>query len=86
MEKRKIAKVIEKHPYFEAVVPVPKTEQDDGTRDMGKLYPFLISGGTNTERFYSILHISTTKRTIDSTSDQNTLVTSQVIQKLSQKE
>lgn len=27
-------------------------KQDDGTRDMGEQYPFLICGGTNTERYY----------------------------------
>ena len=57
MEERKIAKGIEKRPYFEAVAVVPVPEQDDGTREMGELYPFLISGGTNTERFYFI-HIN----------------------------
>ena len=59
MEKRKIAKGIEKRPYFEAVTVVPVPEQDDGTRELGELYPFLISGGTNTERYY-FTHINDT--------------------------
>jgi len=52
MEKREIAEVVEKRPYFEVPVPAPVTERDSGTRDMGKLFPFLICGGKNTERFY----------------------------------
>ena len=52
MEKRVIAESVNKRPYFEAVTTVPEPEQDDGTREMGELYPFLISGGTNTERYY----------------------------------
>jgi hypothetical protein len=59
MEKRKIAKGIEKRPYFEAVTVGPVPEQDDGTRVLGELYPFLISGGTNTERYY-FTHINDT--------------------------
>ena len=52
MKEREIAEGIEKQPYFEAVEAVPEQEKDDGTRDMGELYPFLIIGGTNTERYY----------------------------------
>lgn len=52
MEEREIAEGIEKRPYFEAVKDVSVPEQDDGTREMGELYPFLICGGTNTERYY----------------------------------
>ena len=52
MKGREIAESIEKRPYFEAVAQVPEPEQDDGTREMGKLYPFLICGGKNTERYY----------------------------------
>lgn len=52
MEKREIAEVVEKRPYFEVVASNPETERDDGTRDMGELSPFLICGGRNTERFY----------------------------------
>ena len=52
MEEREIAESVEKQPYFEAVTVPQESEQDDGTREMGELYPFLISGGTNTERYY----------------------------------
>lgn len=52
MKERDIAEDVEKRPYFEAAAVVPLPEQEDGTRDMGELYPFLISGGTNTERYY----------------------------------
>ena len=51
MEERELAEVVEQQQYFEAV-PAPSPEEDEGTRDMGPLYPFLISGGTNTERYY----------------------------------
>lgn len=52
MEEREIAEGVEKLPYFEVVVDDPMLELNDGTRDMGELYPFLICGGTNTERYY----------------------------------
>lgn len=52
MEEREIAEGIEKRPYFEAVSPVSMPLPDDGMREMGELYPFLICGGTNTERYY----------------------------------
>ncbi len=58
MKERKLTESIERQKYFEAVV-TPLPEQDDGTREMGKLYPFLISGGTNTERYY-FTHINDT--------------------------
>lgn len=58
MEKRKLAEVVEQQQYFEAV-PAPSQEEETGTRDMGPLYPFLISGGTNTERYY-FTHINDT--------------------------
>lgn len=48
---REIEKGIVQKPYFE-VVSAPSNEDDEGTREMGELYPFLISGGTNTERYY----------------------------------
>lgn len=51
MKERELAESIERQKYFE-VVAAPLPEQDDGTREMGELYPFLISGGTNTERYY----------------------------------
>ena len=56
MEKRVLAEAVEQPRYFEAV-PDSSLEERDGTRDMGPLYPFLISGGTNTEHYY-FLHIN----------------------------
>lgn len=58
MEERELAEVVEQQQYF-AAVPAPSTEEEVGTRDMGPLYPFLISGGTNTERYY-FTHINDT--------------------------
>lgn len=58
MEERELAEVVEQQKFFEAV-PTPSPEEDEGTRDMGPLYPFLISGGTNTERYY-FTHINDT--------------------------
>lgn len=58
MEERELAEVVEQQQYFEAV-PASSPEEDEGTRDMGPLYPFLISGGTNTERYY-FTHINDT--------------------------
>ena len=58
MEKRELAEVVEQPQYFEAV-PSSSPVVGDGTRDMGPLYPFLISGGTNTERYY-FTHINDT--------------------------
>lgn len=51
MEMRELADDIKRSRFFEAT-PVLESEQDEGTRDMGTLYPFLISGGANTERYY----------------------------------
>ncbi len=48
---KKLAEDIKQRHYFEATL-APSPEKDEGTRDMGPLYPFLISGGTNTERYY----------------------------------
>lgn len=62
MEERELAEVIEQQQYFEAMPassPQESPEKDEGTRDMGPLYPFLISGGTNTERYY-FTHINDT--------------------------
>jgi hypothetical protein len=56
MEKKEIAEEIKKQPYFETVPSLPEQE-DDGTRDIGELYPFLICGGKNTERYY-FMHIN----------------------------
>lgn len=58
MEERELAEVIEQQQYFEAM-PAPSPEEDEGTREMEPLYPFLISGGTNTERYY-FTHINDT--------------------------
>ena len=58
MTERELAEVVEQQQYFEAV-EAPSPEQDEGTREMGPLYPFLISGGTNTERYY-FTHINDT--------------------------
>ena len=58
MKERQLAEDIKQQQYFEAV-PVPSPEKDEGTREMGPLYPFLISGGTNTERYY-FTHINDT--------------------------
>lgn len=58
MEKRELAEAVEQPQYFEAV-PSSLPVVGDGTRDMGPLYPFLISGGTNTERYY-FTHINDT--------------------------
>ena len=58
MEKRDLAEVVEQQQYFEAV-EAPSPEPEEGTREMGPLYPFLISGGTNTERYY-FTHINDT--------------------------
>ena len=50
-KKRNLAAPTEQQKYFEAA-QAPSPEQDEGTRELGELYPFLISGGTNTERYY----------------------------------
>lgn len=52
MGEREIAEGVEKIPYFKVVADEPMSEQNDGTRDIGELFPFLIYGGTNTERYY----------------------------------
>ncbi len=56
MKERELAESVERQKYFE-VVAAPLSGQDDGTREMGELYPFLIGGGTNTERYYFV-HIN----------------------------
>ena len=55
---RELAEDIKRQQYFEAV-PAPEPEQEEGTRELGTLYPFLISGGSNTERYY-FTHINDT--------------------------
>ena len=52
MEKRELRETIEQKRFFEAAPASALPEQDEGKRDMGPLYPFLISGGKNTERWY----------------------------------
>ena len=56
MKERDLGEAVEQRRFFE-VVDVPSSEQDEGTRDMTPLLPFVISGGKNTERYYFI-HIS----------------------------
>lgn len=58
MEERELVGDIQQQQYFEAVSTL-SPEKDEGTREMGPLYPFLISGGTNTERYY-FTHINDT--------------------------
>lgn len=55
MKKRELAPDVKTPPYFEKALP--PTPPEEGSREMGPLYPFLISGGTNTERYYFI-HIT----------------------------
>ena len=50
-KERELAESVERQKYFEAAQASPP-EQDEGARELGELYPFLISGGTNTERYY----------------------------------
>ena len=57
MKERELGETIEQKRFFDAVPASPLPEQDEGKRDMGPLYPFLISGGTNTERWYFV-HIN----------------------------
>ena len=57
MGEREIAEGVKKLPYFKVVADEPMSERNDGTRDIGELYPFLICGGTNTERYY-FMHIN----------------------------
>lgn len=59
MGEREIAEGAKKRPYFEAASEVSMPVKDDGTREMGELYPFLISGGSNTERYY-FMHVNDT--------------------------
>lgn len=56
MEKKDLAASIEQKKYFPPVEVSP-VHSDDGTRDMGELYPFIISGGKNTERYY-FMHVN----------------------------
>ncbi len=47
--------------YFPPSDQEPQIKTEEGTREMGQLYPFLISGGTNTERYY-FTHINNTTK------------------------
>lgn len=55
---RDLREDVEQKSYFKAVT-TPSPVIDEGTREMGELYPFLISGGSNTERYY-FTHINDT--------------------------
>lgn len=57
MGMRNIAEGEKKHHYFEDADSAPAQHQDEGTREIGELYPFVISGGRNTERYY-FMHIN----------------------------
>ena len=58
MGKKILGEDIEEPRYFETTDTAPETaDTDEGTREMGMLPPFIISGGENTERYYFI-HIS----------------------------
>lgn len=50
MSERELAQENIPSPYFES--DENYVIEDDGTREMGPLYPFIISGGSNTERYY----------------------------------
>ena len=56
MARRQLGDVIEQERYFETV---PVIEEDEGTRELGEQYPYIISGGTNTEKYY-FTHINDT--------------------------
>lgn len=83
MGEREIAEGVKKLPYFKVVADEPMSEQNDGTRDIGELYPFLICGGTNTERYY-FMHIND-KTNYKFNIKPKYLVMSRTIQKLFQK-
>ena len=59
MKERELGESVEQKRFFETVPASLLPEQDEGKRDMGPLYPFLISGGKNTERWYFV-HINDT--------------------------
>ena len=59
MKKRELADTVEQQ-YFDSSSTIPLKE-DDGTRDIVPLLPFIISGGSNTERYY-FTHISDTTK------------------------
>lgn len=57
MKERELGESIEQRRFFDTASASSLPEQDEGKRDMGPLYPFLISGGRNTERWYFV-HIN----------------------------
>ena len=57
-KQRELAEGVEQQQYFETV-QAPVSEPKEGTREMGALYPFLVSGGSNTERYY-FMHVNDT--------------------------
>ena len=57
MKERELGEAIEQKRFFDTVPASSLPEQDEGKREMGPLYPFLISGGRNTERWYFV-HIN----------------------------
>lgn len=50
-KQRKLAEGVARQQYFETAQS-PDFEYEEGTREMGELHPFIISGGRNTERYY----------------------------------
>ena len=52
METREIKSDVGRRTYFDAVSQDISIDEDDGNREMGDLYPFLICGGQNTERYW----------------------------------
>jgi len=59
MEKRNLKDAEPKERYFSPTLQDSQPEIDEGVRELGKLFPFIISGGSNTERFY-FTHINDT--------------------------
>lgn len=55
MEQRELREEAVPQPYFGTSTPAPV--EVEGTKELGTLYPFIISGGKNTERYY-FRHIS----------------------------
>ena len=50
MKKRQLAEEIEQQYFDSGEITIP--EENEGTKDMAPLLPFIISGGTNTEYYY----------------------------------
>lgn len=51
MKERDLAPDLISEPYFEGS-KITVSSEESGTREMGPLFPFIVSGGTNTERLY----------------------------------